>query len=395
MATLIIRNLGPIVEAELDLKKVNVFMGPQSSGKSTIVKVLSTCRWIEKQSYFDSFNLHNYHLKDLLIEFHRFDESFFNDDTNIDFKSDDIRILYTKELGCEIISPYETYEFLVEKINNIKYIPAERNLASAVPNIIKYADNKDNLLSFLFDWFEARQFYKEHNAVNILNLNASYYYNKEQERDVVSLSNNVKFPLKSASSGLQSIIPLQLLVSHSCKYLYDRIPPLSFNTIQNIKELYNRSLNSPFMNESHQKILEGILSYEKNLYNFTQLFIEEPEQNLYPETQKELVNSLIGAIQYNSLNHRLALTTHSPYILYALNNSMMYYLVKDKLSEESRAKVVGMNGINPKDVAIWEIANGRIKNIQDEDGLISTNYFDSIMQGIMDEFYTLLEYYGK
>ena len=48
MAHIIIKNIGPIKEVELDLNKINVFMGPQSSGKSTIAKIISFCLWIEK-----------------------------------------------------------------------------------------------------------------------------------------------------------------------------------------------------------------------------------------------------------------------------------------------------------------------------------------------------------
>ena len=40
MAHLIIKNIGPINEEEFDLNKINIFMGPQSSGKSTIAKLL-------------------------------------------------------------------------------------------------------------------------------------------------------------------------------------------------------------------------------------------------------------------------------------------------------------------------------------------------------------------
>lgn len=39
MAHLIIKNIGPINEVEFDLNKINIFMGPQSSGKSTIAKI--------------------------------------------------------------------------------------------------------------------------------------------------------------------------------------------------------------------------------------------------------------------------------------------------------------------------------------------------------------------
>ena len=42
MPVLTIRNVGPIKEVkDISLNKVNVFMGLQSSGKSTIAKIIS------------------------------------------------------------------------------------------------------------------------------------------------------------------------------------------------------------------------------------------------------------------------------------------------------------------------------------------------------------------
>ena len=41
---LIVKNFGPIREAELDLKKVTVFIGPQGSGKSTLAKLVAICK---------------------------------------------------------------------------------------------------------------------------------------------------------------------------------------------------------------------------------------------------------------------------------------------------------------------------------------------------------------
>ena len=49
MTTIAIKNIGPIKEvATISLNKINVFMGPQSSGKSTIAKIISFCTWVEK-----------------------------------------------------------------------------------------------------------------------------------------------------------------------------------------------------------------------------------------------------------------------------------------------------------------------------------------------------------
>ena len=46
---IIIRDIGPIKEVELEMNTINVFMGPQSSGKSTIAKLLSFCMWTDKE----------------------------------------------------------------------------------------------------------------------------------------------------------------------------------------------------------------------------------------------------------------------------------------------------------------------------------------------------------
>ena len=48
MAHFIIKNIGPINHTEFDLNRVNVFIGPQSVGKSTIAKIISFCLWLEK-----------------------------------------------------------------------------------------------------------------------------------------------------------------------------------------------------------------------------------------------------------------------------------------------------------------------------------------------------------
>ena len=40
---LIVKHFGPIEIADLDLKSVNVFIGPQASGKSTLAKLYTIC----------------------------------------------------------------------------------------------------------------------------------------------------------------------------------------------------------------------------------------------------------------------------------------------------------------------------------------------------------------
>lgn len=49
MKRLTIRNFGPIKEISIELRRMNVILGPQSSGKSTVLKVACFCDWMERQ----------------------------------------------------------------------------------------------------------------------------------------------------------------------------------------------------------------------------------------------------------------------------------------------------------------------------------------------------------
>ena len=50
MKHLHLENIGPISIVDIDLRRYNVFIGPQSSGKSTIAKLISLCSWVEKRA---------------------------------------------------------------------------------------------------------------------------------------------------------------------------------------------------------------------------------------------------------------------------------------------------------------------------------------------------------
>ena len=83
MARLIIRNIGPIKDIVLDLKKVNVFMGPQGCGKSTLAKIISFCSWLEKDSDATG-KAEAKGLVPLLTNYHRM-EGYFRRDSEVHF----------------------------------------------------------------------------------------------------------------------------------------------------------------------------------------------------------------------------------------------------------------------------------------------------------------------
>ena len=53
MKRIIIHDFGPIMDADILLKDVNVIIGEQSIGKSCVLKVACFCTWVEKRIEID------------------------------------------------------------------------------------------------------------------------------------------------------------------------------------------------------------------------------------------------------------------------------------------------------------------------------------------------------
>ncbi|MNE62273.1 hypothetical protein D3C80_1575430 [compost metagenome] len=125
----------------------------------------------------------------------------------------------------------------------------------------------------------------------------------------------------------------------------------------------------------------------------TNIILEEPEQNLFPSTQKSLIYFLLNAINKNE-DHCLTLTTHSPYVLYAINNCIMANITREKINAKEIKDLHCISSqIAPDLISIYEIKDGKTEMIQQEDGLIGENFFDIKMKEVMDEFYTMLNHY--
>ncbi len=142
-----------------------------------------------------------------------------------------------------------------------------------------------------------------------------------------------------------------------------------------------------------QKIFNRAIGFDSD-YNYSKVIIEEPELNLFPNTQQELIYYMLSVMNSDERDHQLVLTTHSPYILFSLNNCMMGGLVKDNIPEDERSKFASCQAwIDPKKVSIYEIHNGSLKSIQDEDGIIEDNYLNKAYKENSAEYLSLLNYY--
>ena len=108
MKSLVIKNFGALKDVDISLNRVNVIIGPQSLGKSTILKVASYCTWVEKRieltQDYSIFANGNTFIREL-IEFHKLN-GYIKPDTYIEYTTDYMHFSYThanKEFQFQVI----------------------------------------------------------------------------------------------------------------------------------------------------------------------------------------------------------------------------------------------------------------------------------------------------
>lgn len=417
MAHLIIKNIGPIKHVDIELKKINVLIGKQNSGKSVICKIASFCAWVEKTvSIGKEAELMGEKFKENLERFHYLYE-YLNKNSEIIYTSDIISIKYESSEPTIELNRANRWNF---KRPKIEYITADRYVVSECPDW-NYPLLDNYLLSFMTNWNNVRTIYTQNNPLPILDLDVAYYYDKNKQTDFIRMKNGQTMELDIASDGLQSVIPLLALFTAYTERLQEVNQRNSFQDevqIENTLKHVSENIFSKHTARKYPGTIEGSIRFRydniatplfiprKYLDNakqtfdnfvktqYANIFIEKPELKLCPATQRSLTYQLVKGTLNG--NHKLFITTNSQYILYALNNCMMGYLVKDKIPATDREKVTCKDAcVNPEDVSVWEITDGSMRSIKEEDGLIGGNYLDNIMQEIMDEFYVMLNYYGN
>lgn len=414
-----INNVGPIKGIDITLNKVNVFMGPQSCGKSTIAKIVSFCSWFEKNVILKGKSENDFYHD--LVQFHNFEDNYFSESSYIEYSTDWSHIVFQN--GNVNIETQLGTGKPIFKNKKIEYIPAERNFVS-VPGFGNYNESRDNIKAFLDDWFLYKQEITSQAQFNmpLSALHGSYFYSKDSNRDNILLDNGKTISLRHSSSGLMSVTPLLIVFNHVVEKLYLKSRGLSPFEIVHINTMIDNIQIEESLKEQLRNLVSSINNLSPNIslkqrdeiqkklidvlnistdYAFSEVIIEEPELNLFPETQAQLLCYLLQKINNPAYPHQLILTTHSPYVLYALNNCILASKVKDKVDPElmSDIEIYSQAGVKSSEVSIWEIKDGYIEGctgrnstIQDDGGFIRKNYFNRIMKGIMVDFSNMLQY---
>lgn len=372
--TLQIKNFGPIKDITIELRDINILIGDQGTGKSTVGKLFSLLKNFlslrifnpsdsEKEKdetwqfyeYLNLFEIKNYLSESTLVSYEN--------------KDGDIKFLYEKG---KVNLNFKRESLLPPSFN---YIVAERVFVSTLSDAFFGLNQFGTKLPTLFNRFgnkystarkeNTRTDYKE-----ILNVDFSH----KDGVDLIVLKDGSIISLSDSSSGMQSTIPLLVV--------YD-------NVVASIRPTNNNTRLNHLM------------------------VIEEPELNLYPITQYRLLSHIVSQnYEFNSYilttvngeqstkeevyerkyKNQLIITTHSPYILTSLNNLMFAYDV-GKVNRIGVEKIVSRkNWVNADEVSAYRLSNGLAEDIIDRElNQIKVEKIDEISEELSKQWHQLAD----
>lgn len=408
---LIVRNFLSIRSAELDIKRFNVIIGTQAQGKS----ILATLVYYFRQFLTDQVTSSIYNEDDrqtfernILLRFTelfpldtRYDEQF-----ELHYTSGALEVKISKQEGQNVVLKYPN-DLETARVEAIEAIKSERadleSLSGAarrvqtmmvnrvpfryirgskfgksfgrsifIPSSRTFFANVDqNIFSFLVKDIRIDPLLEEFGAIYERRKNNPMY----GDRDYFG---TLSFPEQTV--GNLYIEPILM-----GKYLRDNNQDWIVSKNGRRTKIINASSGQQASLPMLYVLAEGVYRGNEGIDDKDMMyFVEELEAHLFPNNQKIVIEMMAHLYNYSNLS--FFLTTHSPYVLTAINN-LVY---ASNVSEMSDEKKQGVNQIVPEyhliraeDLSAYMLEDGELREIIDEDdGLIESDMID----GVSDEF---------
>lgn len=327
-----IKNFGAIKETSpkndgwIDIDKVTVFIGNQGSGKSTIAKLISTFVWIEKalvRGDYDDKYFQRRGKFTALLKYHRL-ETYSHTDSYIEYQGHS-KIIIFENNQLYIEDSFSNSQYVLPQI---MYVPAERNFISYVKNAKELRISSESMQEFVTEFNRAKQAIKHPFELPIDNTHLEY----DRLNDKLNLKgSDYKIQLSDGSSGFQSAVPLLLVSDYLAKSVSHskNDTPMSEKERENFSKEMKLILENNDFSDEQRRLAISLLSNKFNKKSFINI-VEEPEQNLFPNSQWAILKELLRFNSENDHNH-LILTTHSPYIINYLSIAVKAYKTYEKL----------------------------------------------------------------
>ncbi|WP_121965638.1 AAA family ATPase [Myroides sp. N17-2] len=409
-----IKNFAGIEELEMDIKPINILIGPQGVGKSVVVKLIYFFRDIINDFYLknlysiesidefkDGLNTKFFEIfdccafcskKEAVISYEKNGEILYvikgsnKEDFELSFYNNMIKLINEVFLLDDELKYHQLNNGISEKLwirnSNLQekvknkifrivgynytpqfFIPAGRSFFSTIDTNIYsiIGKNSNNLDYFMIHFGQLYTFFKQMCKDNEGNsdlfdnalksiIGGDYFFDEDKIQYIIH-NDDRRVEIRNTSSGQQEALPL----------------------ILGLSSIY----------------------YKKISNDKSTLYIEEPEAHLFPTAQKAIVELLAKTYNSNPDNTQLFITTHSPYILTSFNN-LIYAgnIIKDDESKrEAVEKVIAKDTLlDCSQIGAYALTKDGLKDLIDQENhIINAELLDEVSNLIGREFDQLLD----
>ncbi len=409
---LIIENFAGIKHFEIELNQINVFIGPQATGKSVCAKLF----------YF----------------FKKFQSVFVNGiEKELTLKETEEKII-KKFTDYFPIHTYLSDSFNIKYTIGDKFIEIKKKNGNATE--LKYSDFFKNYFKKYKDYYSKKlkeENKKESEVVFDSAILLRRAFKKEFQKEIGQPAGYNQYFIPAGRSFFanfqQSIFSNDAPIDPILKEfgsIYEGMKVKYFisdlrTNIDVVNDLIEKIICGKYTREKGEDFLvhpdgrKVNISYSSSgqqetlplaviLKSFLRLsfigegatvYIEEPEAHLFPSAQKSIVELITYIFNHPNKDNKFQfiITTHSPYILTAFNNLIQAGSIYPNLNKAKRNelnKIINTDLIlSPEVFNAYSLDYNEIKNIiSKETGLISTNEIDSVSNDIAIQFDDLLKF---
>lgn len=389
-----VRNFGPIKdgyrgnEGFMPFSKYVFFCGPQATGKSCVAKLFSTFSWLEK-----ALVKGEYKIDYVTGEFHQFCafhqmQNYFRPKTELHYKGTAFEMHYVN--GALNVKALDNLDYLRPQII---YVPAERNLLAVLENAENVKDLPQSLSSLLSVYGKACKSLKGEVKLPV-NGYRFYYDNAGKTAYIADDTSSVR--ITEASSGLQSLSPMYITLHYlsqqmmtAAEVIYQKQSNREKEIVENrIAELLKDDTLTPMQRQMLIKQASDVTN------KFLLSIVEEPEQNQYPKSQRDVLFKLLAL--HKGENDQLVITTHSPYII----NYIALAIKANNISKKYSTAMPELEKVVPTDsmvdgskVTIYQVnEDGTVSMLPKYDEMPSDdNMLNNMLEESNEQFNQLLD----
>lgn len=435
MSYIQVKWLGPIEELRMDLSKdINLIIGPQASGKSTLGKIIYFCKKIRdytldfleddqqilgtaknelyisflkyiRKKYMDSFGTTRHFSHDFLI--------------NYEYDNGEVMTICLDEKGYAKFKFSDELERKLKELIFSAYRLYKNNQQDKSDDIYGYVTQKQQMKKVAVQHFRevAAKIFEPYDVVYIP-AGRSLLSVLSDQLDVVDTS-VLDLPMKDFVDRIRRTkkrfgTKLDMVVADYVKMVKGQIRNAD---VEMAHKLIKSILKADYVNdtdgeklyvdEKHWvKLIYGSSGQQEALWIVLLLFIivleneksyiiiEEPEAHLYPMAQRKMVELI--ALTMNSSGSQIFVTTHSPYIMTSANLLIHSGNVENRIKTSPEDCVIARQlRISPKKVAAYKFNEDdifKLDSIWDHDtGMMRSSEIDTISDVIYDDSERLID----